>query len=113
MFAGTILPVDSGAYPLALELSGGNLAIANFSGVVLGSTFGCIAGGLAMNMTSYKISFMEIMVNLIPVIIVSVLVAIGLALRPKQLMNAFCAVGKGMQPVCLRCFLQMYWLRDC
>ena len=135
MFAGTILPVDSGAYPLALELSEGNLAIANFSGVVLGSTFGCIfigmipmtlpfleekdyhcfaaavlvaiitiplgciAGGLAMNMTSYKISFIEIMVNLIPVIIVSVLVAIGLALRPKQLMNAFCAVGKGMQVV--------------
>jgi ethanolamine transporter len=94
MFAGTILPVDSGAYPLAIELANGNMSIANLSGVVLGSTFGCIfigmipmtlpflkeedyncfaaavlvaiitiplgsiAGGLAMNLTPYKISFM-------------------------------------------------------
>ena len=135
MFAGTILPVDSGAYPLAMELAGGNMSIANLSGVVLGSTFGCIfigmipmtlpflkeedyncfaaavlvaiitiplgsiAGGLAMNLTPYKISFGEILVNMIPVIIVSVLVALGLALRPKQLMRAFCMIGNGMQVV--------------
>ena len=133
MFAGTILPVDSGAYPLAMELANGNKSIANLSGVVLGSTFGCIfigmipmtlpfleeedyscfaaavlvaiitiplgsiAGGLAMNLTPYKISFMEIIINLIPVIIISILVALGLALRPKQLMNAFCILGNGMQ----------------
>ena len=135
MFAGTILPVDSGAYPLAMELAGGNMSIANLSGVVLGSTFGCIfigmipmtlpflkeedyncfaaavlvaiitiplgsiAGGLAMNLTPYKISFGEILVNMSPVIIVSVLVALGLALRPKQLMRAFCMIGNGMQVV--------------
>ena len=135
MFAGTILPVDSGAYPLAIELADGNMSIANLSGVVLGSTFGCIfigmipmtlpflkeedyncfaaavlvaiitiplgsvAGGLAMNLTPYKISFGEILVNMIPVIIVSVLVALGLALRPKQLMKAFCMIGNGMQVV--------------
>lgn len=133
MFAGTILPVDSGAYPLAMQLAGENTAIGNFSGVVLGSTFGCIfigmipislsilkeedydcfaaavlvaiitiplgciAGGLVMNMTTYKISLMEILINLIPVIIVAALVALGLALRPRQVMNAFCAIGKGMQ----------------
>ena len=133
MFAGTILPVDSGAYPLAIELANGNMSVANLSGVVLGSTFGCIfigmipmtlpfleekdyncfaaavlvaiitiplgsiAGGLAMNFTPYKISFVEIIVNLIPVIIISVLVAVGLAIWPKQLMKAFCAIGNGMQ----------------
>ena len=133
MFAGTILPVDSGAYPLAIELANGNLAVANLSGVILGSTLGCIfigmipmtlpflkkedyscfaaavlvaivtipfgsiAGGLAMNMTPYKISFMEIMVNMIPVILFSILVALGLAFYPKQLMNAFCVLGNGMQ----------------
>ena len=133
MFAGTILPVDSGAYPLAIELANGNMSVANLSGVVLGSTFGCIfigmipmtlpfleekdyncfaaavlvaiitiplgsiAGGLAMNFTPYKISFVEIIVNLIPVIIISVLVAVGLAIWPKQLMKTFCAIGNGMQ----------------
>ena len=133
MFAGTILPVDSGAYPLAIELANGNMSVANLSGGVLGSTFGCIfigmipmtlpfleekdyncfaaavlvaiitiplgsiAGGLAMNFTPYKISFVEIIVNLIPVIIISVLVAVGLAIWPKQLMKAFCAIGNGMQ----------------
>lgn len=133
MFAGTILPVDSGGYPLAMQLAGDDLAIGNFSGVVLGSTFGCIfigmipislsilkeedydcfaaavlvaiitiplgciAGGLAMNLTPYKISMIEILVNLIPVIIVAALVALGLALRPRQVMNAFCIIGKGMQ----------------
>ena len=130
MFAGTILPVDSGAYPLAMQLAGNNPAIGNFSGVILGSTFGCIfigmipislgildeadyetfaaavlvaiitiplgciAGGLVMNLTPYKISMTTILVNLILVIIVAVLVAIGLILKPKQLMNAFCILGK-------------------
>ena len=133
MFAGTILPVDSGAYPLAMELAGGNKSIANLSGVIVGSTFGCIfigmipmtlpfleekdyncfaaavlvaiitipigsiVGGLAMNLTPYKISFMEIIINMIPLIIISVLVAVGLAVWPKQLMHAFCVVGNGMQ----------------
>ena len=133
MFAGTILPVDSGAYPLAIELANGNMSIANLSGVILGSTFGCIfigmipmtlpfleekdyncfaaavlvaiitiplgsiAGGLVMNLTPYKISFMEIIINLIPVIIISILVAVGLALWPKKLMHAFCVIGNGMQ----------------
>lgn len=133
MFAGTILPVDSGGYPLAMQLAGENLAIGNFSGVVLGSTFGCIfigmipislsilkeedyecfaaavlvaiitiplgciAGGLTMNLTPYKISMSEILVNLIPVIIVAALVAVGLALRPRQVMNAFCVIGNGIQ----------------
>ena len=46
MFAGTILPVDSGGYPLAMQLAGNDLAIGNFSGVILGSTFGCIFIGM-------------------------------------------------------------------
>ena len=37
---------------------------------------------------------------MIPVIIVAVLVAIGLILKPKQLMNAFCILGK-----CINAFL--------
>lgn len=133
MFAGTILPVDSGGYPLAMQLAGGDAAIGNFSGVVLGSTFGCIftgmipislsildkedhdcfsaavlvaiitiplgciAGGLVMNLTPYKLSMVKILVNLIPVILVAAVVAVGLVFRPRQVMHVFCVIGKGMQ----------------
>lgn len=141
MFAGTVFPVDSGAYPLAHQLCGGDTAIANFSGVVLGGTIGClfigtipicmgilqerdydcfamavlvavitiplgcIAGGLTMNLTPYKLGFGGIMVNLIPVMIVSLLVALGLLLRPRQVMRAFCAFGRVMQAVLVLCVM--------
>ena len=135
MFAGTILPVDSGGYPLAMELAGDDVVIGNFSGVVLAGIFGnlfigmipvslsilkeedhecfaaavlvaiitiplgCITGGFVMNLTPYKISMATILVNLIPVIIVAVLVALGLVLRPRQFMQVFCTIGKGIQNV--------------
>lgn len=135
MFAGTLLPIDSGGHPLAMQLAGDDLAIGNFSGVVLGSTFGCliignipiclsilekkdhncfamavlvsvitipigcIAGGLAMNLTPYKLSMARILINLIPVIIVAALVAVGLILKPRQMMRAFCAIGNVMQAI--------------
>lgn len=135
MFAGTLFAVDAGAYPLAMELAGGDTAIANFSGVILGATFGClilgnipvflsilderdhhcfaaavlvsiitmplgcIVGGLVMNLTPYKLSMVKILVNLVPVIIVAGLVALGLALRPKQIMNGFCVLGRVMQAI--------------
>lgn len=133
MFAGTLLPIDSGAYPLAMQLAGDDVAYGCFSGAVLGGTFGCliigfipismsmmdkkyydylsmavliavitiplgcVAGGLSMNLTPYKMTFREIMVNLIPVTIVAALVALGLALRPRQVMNGFNMVGKATQ----------------
>ena len=133
MFAGTLLGVDAGAYPLAMEMAGGDVAAGSFSGVILGGTFGiillgmipislellreedrevfsaavllaiitiplgCIAGGLVMSLTCYPMAFGVMMANLIPVIIVAVLIALGLYFRPKQMMNAFCVLGKGMQ----------------
>lgn len=141
MFAGTIFPVDSGAYPLAMQLAGNNTAIGGFSGVVLGGTLGCLfigtipicmsmldqkdynvlamavlvavvtmplgafLAGLAMNLGPYKLTLQEIFVNLIPCMIVSLLVALGLALRPRQVMRAFCALGKGMQFILTMCIV--------
>lgn len=141
MFAGTVFPVDSGAYPLAMQLAEGDAAIGGFSGVVLGSTLGClfigtipiclsmldkkdydclamavliaiitiplgaIAAGLVMNLGPYRMSVGRILVNLIPAIIVSVLVALGLALRPRQVMRGFCALGRGMQVVLNMCIV--------
>jgi len=133
MFAGTLLGVDAGAYPLAMEMAGGDVAAGSFSGVILGGTFGiillgmipislellreedrevfsaavllaiitiplgCIAGGLVMSLTCYPMAFGVMMANLIPVIIVAALIALGLYFRPKRMMNAFCVLGKGMQ----------------
>lgn len=140
MFAGTIFPVDSGAYPLALQLAGGDTAIANFSSIVLGSTLGClfigtipiclscldkkyynyvsmavllsvitmpigaILGGVAMT-GPYKLPFTTILINLIPVIIVSALVALGLILRPREVMQGFCAFGRAMQVILTFCIV--------
>ena len=140
MFAGTIFPVDSGAYPLALQLAGGDTAIANFSSIVLGSTLGClfigtipiclscldkkyynyvsmavllsvitmpigaILGGVAMT-GPYKLPFTTILINLIPVIIVSALVALGLILRPREVMRGFCAFGRAMQVILTFCIV--------
>lgn len=42
MFAGTVLPIDAGAYPLAMQMAGDDYAIGNFSGLILGGTFGLI-----------------------------------------------------------------------
>lgn len=135
MFAGTIFAVDSGAYPLALELAQGDDAIANFSSVLLGSTFGClilgnipiflsvldkkdhkcfasavlvsiitmplgcIAGGVVMNATQYKMPITKILINLVPVMIVAGLIILGLVFCAERLMNGFCIMGRVMQAV--------------
>lgn len=140
MFAGTIFPVDSGAYPLALQLAGGDTAIANFSSIVLGGTLGClfigtipiclscldkkyynyvsmavllsvitmpagaILGGLVMT-GPYKLSLSTILINLIPVILVAALVALGLILRPRQVMRGFCIFGQAMQVILTFCIV--------
>ncbi len=57
---------------------------------------GCIAGGLAMNMTQYKISMGEILVNLVPVIIIAGLIAIGLWFKPTKMMNGFMKFGNAI-----------------
>ena len=58
---------------------------------------GCIAGGLAMNaMTSYYISFSEIIRNLIPVMIVAILIVAGLWFRPEKMIAGFNAFGNSV-----------------
>lgn len=46
MFAGTLFAIDSGAYPLAMELAGEHTALGNFSGIILGATFGSLLLGV-------------------------------------------------------------------
>ena len=60
---------------------------------------GCIAGGLVMNMTPYKISIGSILVNLIPVIIIAGLIVIGLWFIPQKMISGFNKFGTGVTVV--------------
>ena len=58
--------------------------------------FGCIAGGLVMNTTQYKISIGEVIINLIPVVIIAVAIAAGLWFAPAGMMKGFEKFGNGV-----------------
>lgn len=57
---------------------------------------GCIVGGLAMNMTTYKINMGTILINLIPVIIIAGLIVAGLWFIPTKMINGFNKFGTGV-----------------
>ena len=58
---------------------------------------GCIVGGLVMSaMTEYKLSFGEIIINLIPVIIIAGLIVIGLWFAPGPMIKGFNVFGTGV-----------------
>ena len=58
---------------------------------------GCIVGGLAMNfMTDYKMSFLQIIINLIPVIVIAALIVLGLWFAPAKMISGFNVFGSGV-----------------
>ncbi|MGS5203615.1 ethanolamine utilization protein EutH [Escherichia coli] len=119
MFAGTLLSCDMGGFFLAKELAGGDVAAWLYSGLILGSMMGptivfsipvalgvlagivtipigCIAGGLVamysgvqINGQPVEFTFALILMNMIPVIIVAILVALGLKFIPEKMINGF------------------------
>lgn len=119
MFAGTLLACDMGGFFLAKELAGGDVAAWLYSGLILGSMMGptivfsipvalgvlagivtipigCIAGGLVamysgvqINYQPVEFTFALILMNMIPVLIVAVLVALGLKFIPEKMINGF------------------------
>lgn len=119
MFAGTLLACDMGGFFLAKELAGGDVAAWLYSGLILGSMMGptivfsipvalgvlagivtipigCIAGGLVamysgvqINGKPVEFTFALILMNMIPVLIVAVLVALGLKFIPEKMINGF------------------------
>lgn len=54
---------------------------------------GCIAGGLVMNLTPYKISLGTILINLIPVIVIAGLIVAGLWFMPQKMIAGFNKFG--------------------
>ena len=119
MFAGTLLACDMGGFFLAKELAGGDVAAWLYSGLILGSMMGptivfsipvalgvlagivtipigCIAGGLVamysgvqINGQPVEFTFALILMNMIPVIIIAILVALGLKFIPEKMINGF------------------------
>ena len=58
---------------------------------------GCIVGGLAMSaMTEYKLTFLQIIINLIPVIVIAGLIVIGLWFAPGPMIKGFNVFGTGV-----------------
>lgn len=126
MFATTLLANDMGGYPLAMELAlteEAGLFAGLILGAMMGPTIvftipvalgiiqkedhpflakgvlaglitipvGCLAGGLV---AGFDIGM--IFSNLVPIIIVSLLLALGLWRIPKQMINGFIIFGKGV-----------------
>ncbi|QOV19864.1 ethanolamine utilization protein EutH [Blautia liquoris] len=60
---------------------------------------GCIAGGLVMNVTKYKISIGTILINLVPVIIIAGLIVLGLWVIPDKMIRGFNKFGTGVTVV--------------
>ncbi|HHY8262378.1 TPA: ethanolamine utilization protein EutH [Escherichia coli] len=103
MFAGTLLACDMGGFFLAKELALGiiepsdrrYLALGVLAGIVT-IPIGCIAGGLVamysgvqINGQPVEFTFALILMNMIPVIIVAILVALGLKFIPEKMINGF------------------------
>lgn len=57
---------------------------------------GCIIGGLAMNMTEYKMDIGRILINLVPVIVIAALIVLGLWFAPSKMIAGFNVFGAGV-----------------
>lgn len=57
---------------------------------------GCIVGGLAMNMTEYKMDIGSILINLVPVIVIAALIVLGLWFAPAKMIAGFNVFGAGV-----------------
>lgn len=69
------------------------------AGVLAGmitTPIGCIVGGLAMNMTEYKMDIGRILINLVPVIVIAALIVLGLWFAPSKMIAGFNVFGAGV-----------------
>ena len=57
---------------------------------------GCLAGGLAMASTGYAIPLGTLLINMLPILLISALVALGLFLFPSGMMRFFSGFGRAM-----------------
>lgn len=103
-FAGLILGTMMGptivfTIPVALSIikkeDRGFLGAGVLAGMIT-VPIGCIVGGLVMNMTPYKLNFLQIIINLIPVIVIAGLICLGLWFFPAKMISGFNKFGTGV-----------------
>lgn len=103
MFAGLIIGSTMGALftfsvPVAFSMIQKEdrpyLACGDLCGIVT-IPVGCLVGGLVMNVTQYKMSFGDVVINTVPIIILSALIAIGLKIRMETVIRGFQKFGSG------------------
>ena len=58
---------------------------------------GCLVGGIVMNFTSYKMSLLSIIRNMLPVILMAALIVIGLWNWPEKMLKGFQKFGTGLK----------------
>ena len=58
---------------------------------------GCLVGGIVMNFTSYKMSLLSIIRNMLPVILMAALIVIGLWGWPEKMLKGFQKFGTGLK----------------
>ena len=58
---------------------------------------GCLVGGIVMNFTSYKMSLLSIIRNMLPVILMAALIVIGLWVWPEKMLKGFQKFGTGLK----------------
>lgn len=58
---------------------------------------GCLVGGIVMNFTSYKMSLLSIIRNMLPVILMAALIVIGLWNWPEKMLKGFQKFGTGLR----------------
>ena len=69
------------------------------TGVLLGIVtlpVGCLLGGMAMTVTSTPASFMELLINTLPVILLAVVVGVGLIWKQDRMLKIFAGFGKAV-----------------
>lgn len=106
-FSGLILGSMMGAtlvftLPVALSIIKKEDRLYLGAGVLAGVItipLGCVAGGLIMGLMGYNLSFLTILRNLIPVILIAALIVVGLWFAPKKMIQGFSVFGKGVTSI--------------
>lgn len=69
------------------------------SGMLIGFAtipIGCIAGGMMMIGSGWDLSFKDVIMNTIPVVVVAILIILGLVFMQQKMLKGFLAFGKGV-----------------
>lgn len=85
--------------PVGLGIIDGNDREFLASGMLIGFAtipIGCISGGMMMIGSGWDLSFKDVIMNTIPVVVVAILIILGLVFMQQKMLKGFLAFGKGV-----------------